>query len=843
MAVFFIKIFFPVFCWKDSLNWKCSLKKKRQISDCVKEFFMKEIERLKRLLDFDLVAEQISKSTHTIFGKEVVLSFHPGDGIKTARWRHTVVTEMRELLSKEFLNKEGSLPLGATPDPRGEIKRAGKGHVLDIKTLQEIGEVLTVARELLSFYSKLDDKRSSFSNSSSISHLSSVFERLHSNPLLERRIKKSFTSDGFVSDEAGEKLKEIRGKIRHTQDAIQQKLRHLLHDSDKQKMLQDTIVTFRNGRYVVPVKEEFSGQFKGILHDHSSSGATSYMEPMFLLPDNNRLTFLKGEEKDEEQKIVADISSEVGECSEKILESCYALGVIDACRAVAMWAEKVGALPPILETSDGIKLLNARHPLLGERAVPVSLELTNEEKILVITGPNTGGKTVTLKTLGLFVLLAVSGFPVPGFLSLPPLDDLFVDLGDEQSIAQNLSTFSAHISYLVRTIPSVSDKSIVLLDEIGAGTDPEEGGALGIAILSHLAEKKGWVVATTHLGSVKVYAATTKGIVSGGMEFDLETLTPTYKLQMNHPGISLALQVAMQLGLPKNIIENAKNFRSGEWQKLEEYLASLTQKEKLLSKELLQTELKLAEIKEKETEITKIKEKLFQEESLLRERALLDAKKYLEDLKIKIEEEIKKEKETFSSIIQREEKVVFKELSKIDSLKEKSNSLPSPLSFQDIKPGLQVWVSSLGCEGEVTEYYSPQKIIVYAGQMEIKTNINDLFMLRSACSMSNMTSDSSKILQEPPFLAQHDFIASRFSVPNEVHLRGMTVEEALSELEKYLENCTLVSKIEVRIIHGKGQGILRKAIHQYLKSHPWVRTFRLGGVGEGGSGVTVVELS
>lgn len=817
---------------------------------------MQEIERTLKLLEFEEIVKQIAKFAYTILGQERIFSYRPTDGTKNANYRHKLAIEMQILIQKT-----GNPPLGALPDIRESVDAAKKGKIMEITTICELKEVLAATRELKSFL-----RENTESENFALPLLSDLKEKLHPQTTLERRIQNSFYPDGTIKDEASEKLSNIRKNIKQVNENITHKLRRIIRDPAYHNMVQEPIITKRQERFVIPIKIEFQGQFRGIMHGYSASGATAYMEPMLLVEDNNYLTILHSKEKIEEGLIVKEISQEIGKAAEAILESCNTIAKIDASFAIAKWTEKVHAEFPMLEVPGRLRLENARHPLLGEKAVPISLEITDSHRILVITGPNTGGKTVTLKTLGLFTLLAMSGFPVPGSLSLPPIKEIVVDLGDEQSITQNLSTFSAHISYLVRSLPRIKKDTLVLLDEIGAGTDPEEGGALGIAILSHLADKKTWAVATTHLGAIKVFAANSENILSGSMEFDLETLSPTYKLKLGRPGQSLALTIAARLGVPEEIVKAAEQAKSSEWQELDQYLTALNSKEQELSIKLETVETHLAKLNIKELEILSQEEELKKQTETIKEKTLADAKEYLRDLKTKIEERLltlevtiqqgledqssilaEKEAALIQEAILKEETTITKEQNILSSHK---ISLDHPLNGayeilderkcnilnvtpKKLYPGLRVWIVSLKCEGVVAEDISRKEVLVFVGRMQIRLPIHDL-------RLTSQQKDFSTTSLIPDFEIRS--YLKKIEPPIELHLRRMTVEEAILELEKYLDDCVVTSKREVRIVHGKGEGILRKAVHLYLKSHPCVRLFRLGGVGEGGSGVTVVEL-
>ena len=714
--------------------------------------------------------------------------------------------------------------------------RAAAGGSLNPKELLDIAYCLRALRTL-------DEWRN---HSSGVkTSLDFFFEGITSNKYLETKILSCIVSEEEIADKASDTLFDIRKKIRSKENSIREKLDSLIHSSHYQQFLQEAIITQRNGRFVVPVKAECRGNVPGLVHDTSSTGATVFIEPASVVDANNDIKVLQGKERDEIMRILYELSAESGDFAESIKHSYESAIRLNLIFAKAHLAYKMKATKPILNNEGIICLKKARHPLIDpKKVVATDIALGDEYDTLVITGPNTGGKTVSLKTLGLLTLMTMCGLliPVADRSRVSVFNNILVDIGDEQSIAQSLSTFSSHMVNIIDIMKKADDKSLILIDELGAGTDPVEGAALAVSIIEALREKGAIIAATTHYAELKAYALDTPGVTNGCCEFDIETLRPTYKLLIGVPGRSNAFAILKHLGMTQDVIDNAKAIVGSDNRDFEAVLEKLE-----ASRHALEEERKVAE--EMTERARKIEEKAQSEMDKIEtlkarelDKAKREAQKLIDAAERKSSQflleldKLKKEQTSSNAteIARKTRRAVKAQMGEMDDLIN-PNELADNWDY-DYKlprnpvPGDRIVIKGIG-EGEVLEFKN-NNVFVKSGLLKTRVKLSDIMIL-----------DKPK---KKPVKTQHNVYrtSSRADadVKTEIDMRGETVDEALSELGLFIDRCVLNNIEEIRIIHGKGTGALRSAVTDYLKTHPNVSEYRLGRYGEGENGVTIAKL-
>jgi len=756
------------------------------------------------VLEFGKVLERIAAHAVTPLGKDFILERTP-----LTEQSEIFAFQSRVTEAKALINANKSAPISAILDQNETAEQGAKGVVLPPEALWQAGVFLKVIRLVKEFLRENEKHAASFSP---------LEKELKPAPALEKRIFESINAAYEILDSASLKLANLRIKIRGAHQGLMAKLQNLMQSSKMSTMLQEPIITQRAGRYVIPIKETHHKEFKGILHDRSSSGATLFMEPLQIVDQNNQLLELKLQEKTEEEAVLRAISEMLGQQFANIKASSRALAEIDGAFASARWSREVRGVAPLLSGTPSLHLEGARHPLLGERAVPIDVEIGQTFRTLIITGPNTGGKTVSLKTIGLFTALAQSGFHLPAEkASVGIFRNILADIGDEQSIEQNLSTFSSHISKIISFIPKANEHSLVLLDELGAGTDPREGAALGMALLTYFHGRQTLTSATTHYPELKIFAEKMDGMMNASMTFNDETLEPTYRLALGKPGRSLALAIAKRLGLSESILEDAKRRLDQESLRVEDLLVTLEKKEAELNEahsRFSQAQTAFAAKQEEESkrivrELEKAQELLHQSQEWLK-----DKKETLKTASLKEVEAAETELETIGAKLDEQ----------LEAAGVPGKELQIPLNRQEAKAGNRVWIESLERHGIILET-KEKTALIQLGSMQVERPYQDL-----------------RLEPAEEHLAE-DFQFHAFAHVNpEIDLRGLRAEEAIARVEKYLDQVLLSSLSTVQLIHGKGEGILRKAIHAILEEHPQVKNFRLGDLREGGEGVTIVEL-
>jgi len=773
-------------------------------------------------------------STHTISNgaKEAACVLLPCTDFQSVQTLQNETTA-----AKNMMVLRQSPPFSGVKDIRGCVKRADMGGALNIRELLDVAELLRAAASSISYFT--NDK---ITEPTAIDYL---FTGLKSNKFLENKISTSIVSEDELSDHASNLLADIRRHIRLQGEKVRQTLNKIISSPTYAKVLQEPIITIRNDRFVVPVKVEHKSSIEGLIHDVSSSGATQFIEPMSVVNINNKLRELAAEEKQEIERILMELSADVAGSGDSIINDFEILSKLDFIFAKAKLSYKMDAVEPVLSDNMQIKLTNARHPLLPvNEAVPIDVLLGGDFDTLVITGPNTGGKTVTLKTLGLLCLMAACGLHIPAGSGsiVPVLGSVLADIGDEQSIEQSLSTFSSHMTNIIAILEASSYNSLLLFDELGAGTDPVEGAALAISIIEHARKSKALIAATTHYAELKGFALTTNGVMNASCEFDVETLKPTYKLIIGVPGKSNAFAISKRLGLPDKIIEDAKARVSTENTKFEDAVSGLEQTRLLLENERSDAEKLRKEADSDRRVAQELKTKLDFElnkhvTAAKREAASIikDARKTAEEVideihRIQKKSADKKNKQSFNDEKANLLRRLNKAEEKLDSPTQKTRK-PSPPS-RDIVPGDRVLLNSIGTQADVISINSDGSLSLQAGIMKITAGISEVSLVDTQ-EQVNIKKQAAK--SEAKLRTQ--------AVKHELDIRGMNVEEALPIMEQFIDNAKMAKLITVTIIHGKGTGVLRKAVHKSLKQDNYgIKSFRLGLYGEGETGVTIVEL-
>ncbi len=787
-----------------------------------------QMSRHEKALELDKILIKASELTASSAAKQMMLEIRPLKTLEAVNKRLNETSDAHSM-SGRF----GSPSFSGLIDVSDPLKRSKAGASLSPAELLEISRVLAVIRNLKEWR-----KRSAGVKTI----LDMRFDALTPSKFLEDKINGAIITEEEISDNASVKLATIRRKIRLTSSKARDVLDKMIRSSVVQKYLQDNIITMRNGRFVVPVKAECRGNVPGLVHDTSGSGQTIFIEPMAVVEANNEIKVLQSKEKDEIARILWNLSAEVAEHASLIANSYIAAVELDVIFAKAALAYKMKASLPIMNSDGIIDLKKARHPLIDpEKVVPCDVVLGKDFDTLIITGPNTGGKTVSLKLIGLFTLMAECGFMIPAFdnSSLSVFDNVFADIGDEQSIEQSLSTFSAHITNTIGILKKCNKKSLVLLDELGAGTDPVEGAALAAAILEDLRKRGCRIACTTHYAELKSYALRTKGVENASCEFDVSTLRPTYKLLIGVPGRSNAFAISLRLGMEERLIQRAKELVSAESREFENVVSALDNQRQELQKKQAEVEnarrKAIKAQKNAEEELEKIRsqskseiEKAKQQAQDILTKTRSQATKLLEEI-----EEVRKKAESDSA-----DKANIK--SKIKELentadpivkKEKSDYvLPRKLKIGD-----EVIIFDIDKKATVLELPDKSnKVLVQVGIMQMRVELNNLRLVeQKKKSPQSYVTSTRKVSNR-----------SNFDVKaiTEIDLRGMTASEAIHQLELDLDSAILSNINQVTIIHGKGTGVLRTEVHKFLKTCGYVKSYRLGVYGEGESGVTIVEL-
>ncbi|KMK74597.1 endonuclease MutS2 [Alkalihalobacillus pseudalcaliphilus] len=782
------------------------------------------MERVLRVLEYEKMKQQLSEHVSSSLGRKKVSELKP-----SIEKEQILIWQKETSEGANVLRFKGRIPFGGIYDVNAHTKRAKIGGVLAANELMEIASTIYGGRQLKKFIVELVEEEER--------ELPYLYEHAKTiEPLthIEKAIKQCIDDNGHVLDSASQALRTIRHQVRSYEASVRSKLEQMTRSSSK--MLSDSIITIRNERFVIPVKQEYRASFGGIVHDQSSSGQTLFIEPQAVVTLNNQLREAKVKEQREIERILMDLSQQVSEITDELLDNLQTLAELDLIIAKAHYAKVLKATAPIVNEHGHIQLKQARHPLISaDEIVPIDVELGGEFRSLIITGPNTGGKTVTLKTVGLLTLMMQSGLhvPVQEESTMSVYQQIFADIGDEQSIEQSLSTFSSHMTNIVQILDKVDFQSLVLFDELGAGTDPTEGAALAISILDYVYERGASVVATTHYSELKGYAYNREGVMNASVEFDVQSLRPTYRLLVGVPGRSNAFAISRRLGLSEDIIKKANEQIDSDSNQVENMIVSLEESKKTADKE-----------QEEAQRIRKDAQRLHRDLTKQMEELQIEKEKILQQAELEAEKAVAKAREEAELIIDelrdmQKKGLAVKEHEIIDAKKHLEQAAPKLTPKQkkikkqaqkqkELRLGDEVKVLSFGQKGSIVEKVSEQEYIVQMGIMKMKVALDDLQYI-----------ENSKPVETKPLATVRGMESH---VKHELDLRGERYESAMLKVEKYIDDALLAGYHSVSIIHGKGTGALRKGVKELLKRHPHVKTARDAAMNEGGLGNTVVEL-
>ena len=785
-------------------------------------------------LEYDKILEKIAHFCKTYLGKKYAFNLRPSQDVQE------VQKSLKETSQGVVLIQRNSTPpIGEIADITIYLKTLDGCGSLSIKALIELQNILQMAESLKNYLAK------DFLETSDFSAIKQYFEELYINPSIVATLAKSIVDEYTIADSASAKLQDIRRRERKIEQDIRAKLNTILHSSTYSKYMRENLVTIRNGRFVIPVKEEYRSFVKGFVHDMSSSGSTVFIEPLAVFDFNNELSNLHIEEELEIERILQNLSGLLFPYTKELESNAKLIGKLDFIFAKAHYSLELHCTTPEINNNKQIILNNARHPLIDmDKVVPISLVLGTDFSSLIITGPNTGGKTVSLKTIGLLSAMACSGLNIPAdeHSSIYVFDHIFADIGDEQSITESLSTFSSHISNIVKITQTATADSLILVDELGSGTDPLEGAHLAISILQYFTELGCLTVATSHYQELKKYALVTPGFKNASVEFDIENLKPTYRLLIGIPGKSNAFAISRKLGLNESIIERASSMIDKETVNLEDLLKNIYDEKSKIEDEKLRTSIALRETEELRKTLKNQHFDVSSKEKELIANAKQEAKQILIDAKETANSIIKDLDNTSSaSNANKLRNKLNNEISSLSSSDAVDVELPDnllpPINREDVKPGLNVYVSTLGSDGVIVSNISKDDTVqVQIGIMKMKIDIKNLYKSKS----ENHTSKKSNIGSSGKVLGNSSFKAQ--TVKPEINVLGLTVDEAVPLIDKYIDDCFVAKLSPIRIVHGKGTGALRNGIHRYLKNNKFVDSFRLGTFGEGEMGVTIVSL-
>lgn len=781
--------------------------------------------KVEKILEFHKIKEQLVEYATSSLGAQVIRELAPSSEYDKVR---QALLETEE--GAKIFRLKGTAPIEGVNDIGSSLKRLEIGGDLNGVELYQIGSNLRVSRLMKHFIEDMTEQ------GIDIPLFDTSAEELELFPELEETISLTVDESGAILDSASETLRGIRSGMRRAESRVREKLEELLRNSNTSKMLSDAIITIRNDRFVIPVKQEYKNHFGGIVHDQSASGQTLFMEPARVVELNNERRSLKVREKQEIDRILAEVSAVVAEWTPAIHHNTYLLGRFDFIFAKAKYGKSIRAVTPQLNTEKKIKLIKARHPLLpAETVVANDIYLGEDFSAIVITGPNTGGKTITLKTLGLLTLMAQAGLQIPAEEEsvVSVFDAVFADIGDEQSIEQNLSTFSSHMTNIVSILEKTNDRSLVLFDELGAGTDPQEGAALAIAILDAVHDSGASVVATTHYPELKAYGYNRPFATNASVEFNVETLNPTYRLLIGVPGRSNAFDISSRLGLREEVIQNARNLIDTESADLNDMISSLEEKRNQAEKEYeaayqiardaekLQKDLQ-KEIIQYHNQKENLVEKANKEAAAIIEKAETEAEAVMHDLRQ----------------MQLSGAQMIKEHELIDARTRLSQAKPKTISKQPVPehvvqvqvfaPGDNVRVLSLGQKGVLLDQTGKKEWNVQIGIIKMKIKEKDLEYIKPEKETTKRMITNVR--------------GNEAAVKTELDLRGVRYEDALQQVDKYIDEALLAGYHQVSIIHGKGTGALRNGVTEFLKHHRLVKSIRFGAAAEGGNGVTIAEL-
>ncbi|SDK42062.1 endonuclease MutS2 [Sediminibacillus albus] len=778
-------------------------------------------DRIYHVLEYRKIIDMLKDQAASALGKEKTLALKPSSSLEQVNKLQEETDE-----AAQVLRLKGHIPLGGIFDIKPSIKRTVIGGILNPMECLDIASTIYGGKQLKSFIADMEEPE--------LPILRELTEQIMPLNDLERQIKSCIDDHGHVMDGASDKLRTIRSKIRTNESRIRDRLENFTRT--KTKMLSDAIVTIRNDRYVLPVKQEYRGAIGGIVHDQSSSGATLFIEPQAVVDLNNQLSEARAQEKNEIERILRDLSERIAEDEAFLYKNVEVLAEVDFMFARAKLGKLMRASMPKMNDQGYIHMKQARHPLITEdEVVPNDVEIGKEYTSIVITGPNTGGKTVTLKMVGLCTLMAQSGLQIPALdgCELAVFSNVFADIGDEQSIEQSLSTFSSHMTNIVDILKNIDDKTLVLFDELGAGTDPQEGAALAMAILDEVVGRGARIIATTHYPELKAYGYNRKGVINASVEFDIQTLKPTYRLLIGVPGRSNAFEISRRLGLEEDIINTAKSHIGTDSKSVENMIASLEESRRGAERDYEEADRTLAEAEQLKMDL----ERQWQELDNKREELYKKAEQ-------KAEKAVQKAREEAEAIVSElrsmknqsglkehewiEARKMLDEAQPDLSKKQQAGTPKAKDTKQQLEAGDEVKLLTLNQKGTILEKVNDKEFLVQAGIMKIKAKQKDLQFIKR----------EQPLVEKPMATVK----GSSYHVKTELDLRGERYENALQQLEKYVDDALLAGYPRVSIIHGKGTGALRNGVQDFAKKHSRITNYRSGGMNEGGSGVTVLEF-
>ena len=788
-------------------------------------------EKALRILEYPKIIGKLADCATSAMGKDLCEKLLPSTDLGEICQGQMETTDA---LSR--LYAKGSISFSGLRDIRGSLLRLKVGSSLSIQELMHIASLLETALRVKSYGRRDNDDLSSDS-------LDGFFNAIEPLSPVCREIRRCILSEEEIADDASAGLKHVRRSIKLTNDRIHSQLNSMVNSSSMGAMLQDNLITMRGGRYCLPVKAEYRSQVQGMIHDQSSSGSTLFIEPMAVVKLNNDLRELAAKEKEEIEKILAELSNQCGEYIEELSTNVTVMTHLDFVFAKASLSRSYSGSEPIFNEKGYINIKKGRHPLLDKKkVVPIDISIGKDYRLLLVTGPNTGGKTVSLKTVGLLTLMGQAGLHIPAFdhSELSVYEEVFADIGDEQSIEQSLSTFSSHMTNIVSIIEKSNYRSLVLLDELCAGTDPTEGAALAMAILKNFLRREVTTMATTHYSEVKAFALSTEGACNASCEFNVETLSPTYRLLIGIPGKSNAFAISSKLGLPNFMIEDAKKFIDANDQSFEDLISDLESSRTIIEKERLEIEAYKAEVSKlkekleaKQDNLAKQKERILRDANEQARKILQDAKDYA-DQTIRDMNKLAAGKMDNMKEMEKKRSAVRDKLSKTDerlALKKEQARKNRP---EDFHPGDTVRVLSMNLKGTITgKPNSKGQVAVQMGILKSMVNLSDLELL------------DEEVIKAPTLKktgAGKIKMSKSASISTSLNIIGKTVDEAMPEVDKYLDDAYLAHLTQVTIIHGRGTGKLRTAVHNKLKKCRYVKSYRLGTFGEGETGVTIVDF-
>lgn len=776
-------------------------------------------------LEYSEIIKLISNYCKTYIGKETVLKLSPCFDSDEVSHLLGETTEAMDISIKK-----SNIPVCEIPNIDIWIKQLESTNVLSAKALIDIATILKVSRELKEFFFK----DPSF-NTNSFSILFDYFNSLYVNKNIESTIFEKILDENTIADNASPKLSSIRKNKKKAEQAIRDKLDSIIHSSSYSKYLMEPIVTIRNDRFVIPLKQEYRNMLKGFIHDISSSGSTVYIEPLAIFEINNEINNLKIEENIEIEKILQNLSILLYKYTNELKNNVILIGKLDVLSAKVLYSKSIDGIKPTLNTQKYINLIAARHPLIDKNnVVPINIALGKNFNSLIITGPNTGGKTVSLKTTGLLLLMAYTGLYIPcnENSSICVFKNIFADIGDEQSISESLSTFSSHMTNIINITNNANENSLILLDELGSGTDPIEGANLAISILNYFYNMGCLVISTTHYQELKNYALITDGFENASSEFDIENLRPTYKLLIGIPGKSNAFAISQKLGLKQEILDNAYSLLKDDNIHIEDILKNIYDNKIQIEYEKQEIDKNLMQIQNLRKELEKENKDVKQKEQELIENAELEAREIILTAKDEVNEIIKKlnningDLKTANNL----RNTLNDKLKQFDVKKIENGNLEK----KDIQLGMLVEVIPFNATGTVISLPNKSnEVQIQIGNTKMNISLSNLNKTKKTLTNENFSTTK---------VNRNNGSKSKYISP-EINVIGQNVDEAIYIIDKYLDDCTISNISPIRIVHGKGTGKLREGIHAFLKKHPHVKSFRLGTFGEGEMGVTVVELT